>query len=279
MYRFIATLFLVATSTHTATAQTYLFNSNGFEGGAGGYTLGDLVGQNGWVIATPPGTFNVQNSFVASGTQAVQVTSAGGDNWSWPSAIYTPTSSQAIRIQADLARSATTTTGSDAYCIDVYSTTFEMMRFGLFNNAGTVQVFVSSLFSAGNFDPLGDPTNVIFTDLTVPASTYVNFDALLNYNTKTFRLKINGTDVGFDMPFLDPTVTNFSDADFQADIGAGTDPDSGFLDNYAVSVVAIPEPMTVALISLAGTGSVIAWWRTRSKRHKVMEQIIEPELI
>jgi hypothetical protein len=146
------------------------------------------------------------------------------------------------------------------------------LRFGLLNNAGVIQPFVTSRFLSGNFDPTGAVTNVIVGG-AVPANTFVNFDAVLNYSTQSFRLKLNGVDVGFNMPFADLTATDISDADFQISTTANAN-DIGFMDNYIVSVVAIPEPMSMALVGCGVAASGLFYWRRRVMQKKQLDQAV-----
>ena len=273
MSRLLSALALLAVATASVQAQTTLFNSNGFEAGSG-YVLGDLNGQNGWIVDTPPGTFAVQNSVVAGGTQAVQVTqgSPATTNWIFPLLGFTPGPTDGVRIQVDLARTIGTT-ASFGYDIDVYNAAVSRtLRFGLLNNAGVIQPFVTSRFLSGNFDPTGAVTNVIVGG-AVPANTFVNFDAVLNYSTQSFRLKLNGVDVGFNMPFADLTATDISDADFQISTTANAN-DIGFMDNYIVSVVAIPEPVSMALACCGVAASGLFYWRRRVNRNKQLDQVV-----
>lgn len=272
MIRIFTALVLSACLFSTASAQTFLFNSNGFEAGAG-YVLGNLDGQNTWTVDTPPGTYTVQNTLVAGGAQAVQAV-GGATNWIFPPINFTPAPAQGIRIQADIARTVFNTTTSFSYGIDVYnSLTARTLRFGLVNNGGVIQPFVTTRFTAGNFDPSGAVTNVLVGGAVNP-STYVNFDAILNYSTKSFRLLINGVDVGSNIPFVDQTATDLADADFQVSSAAGSS-DLGFMDNYAVSLVAVPEPMTWMMIVGGICGSGFYLWRRSTNQKQLMNAVVE----
>lgn len=241
----LATIFLAC----PAYGQVVLFNSFGFEPGAG-YVLGDLNGQNTWTVDTPPGAYSVQGGTVLDGTQAAQAL-GGATNWAFPPINYTPAPGELIRIEASIARTVTGAPVSFGYSIDVYnSLVARTTRFGLVNNAGVIQPYVTSRLLAGVFDPTGALANVLVGGPVAPG-TFVNFEARLNYVAKNLRLYVNGVDVGANIPFADQTLTaaDIADADFQVSSAAGAT-DVGFLDNYAVSTV--PEPTSMALMGLAG---------------------------
>ncbi len=250
----LASLGLLATVGNVKAAT--LFDAGGFEG----YTLGDVTGQSGWLLDTASATqFTVSSLLPATGTKALRA-DGGATNWAFPDLSYTPASTEAVRIQADIARNLGTTS-SFGYSIDVYNanpTFARTFRFGLVNNAGVIQPFVTSRFNTTTqlFDPAGAITNVLVGG-AVPADTFVSFDAFFDYNAKRVNLLVNGVSVtgGFDMPFVTLAATDMADADFQVSSVAGAD-DRGFLDNYLVTTVAIPEPGSLALLGLGGLGAL-----------------------
>jgi hypothetical protein len=250
--RLCLTLALLAL-TLSANAAT-LYDAGGFEG----YTLGDVTGQNGWLLDTASTTqYTVSSLLPATGTKALRA-DGGATNWAFPDLSYTPTSAEVVRIQADIARNLGTTS-SFGYSIDVYNAAVaRTFRFGLVNNAGVIQPFVTSRFNTTTslFDETAAVTNVLVGG-AVPADTFVSFDAFFDYNTKRVNLLVNGTSVtgGFDIPFVTLAATDMADADFQVSSVAGAD-DRGFLDNYLVTTVAIPEPSGVALLGLGGLGAL-----------------------
>jgi hypothetical protein len=253
--RLCLTLALLAL-TVSAKAAT-LYDAGGFEG----YTLGDVTGQNGWILDTASTTqYTVSSLLPATGTKALRA-DGGATNWAFPDLSYTPTASEFVRVQADIARNLGTTS-SFGYSIDVYnSAVARTFRFGLVNNAGVIQPFVTSRFNTTTqqFDASAAVTSVLVGG-AAPADTFVNFDAFFDYNTKRVNLLVNGTSVtgGFTIPFADLTATNMADADFQVSSTAGAD-DRGFLDNYLVTTVAqsaVPEPGSLLLLALGGLGAV-----------------------
>jgi len=222
-----------------------LFDSGGFET----YTNGALSGQNGWVL---DGTANYQvQSTLALGTKAVAVAGGAGTSWIYPDVTYTPSSGELVKINASIARTAGTSFG---YSIDVYNTlTARTTRFGLTMSAGAIRPYVTSRFNGTTlqFDAASAVTNVLVGP-AVSASTFVDFEAVLNYSTKKLDLKVNGTSVtgGSTIPFADLTASNISDADFQVSTATGAT-DTGYLDNYRVEVVPEPASMTALALGVA----------------------------
>lgn len=259
---------VIALFPSAATAQTTLFNSNGFETG---YTAGTLNGQQGWTV-DGTAVYNVQSAFAAGGTgQAVQV-SGGATSWAFPALNYTPQTGELVRIQASLARNTPSSpTGSFGYSIDVFDSFVDRTtRFGLVNNAGAIHAFVTAPFNTTTLDfEAGQPvTNVLITN-ALPADTFFNFDVFMNYANATLRLFINGVDFG-DIPFADPLATDIADADFQVSSAVGAT-DSGFLDNYIVTVVPVPEPGATL-----GVAAVVGAMVVRRKRRAATRVAVQP---
>jgi hypothetical protein len=253
-----------------ATAQTVLFDSNGFEPtGPTPYTPGNLIGQNGWDLFanTAPAPYTVQSTTVAAGAQAVQLGGGTGDaTWAFPPVLggglgHTPLPGTFVRVQADLAKNAVVPpNGGSIFGIDVYTTTLQRVTlFGLSDDGTDVLPFVFAPFNTttGQFDPTQPPAGVFF-NIPIPANTFVSFDTELNYTTKTFRLFLDGQDLGFNIPFVTAAATNIGEADVAVFTVAGLT-DVGFLDNYRVSAVTVPVPEPAALglvVGLAGLALV-----------------------
>jgi hypothetical protein len=230
-----------------------LFDSAGFES----YTTGSLTGQNGFINEVATGApFSIGATVGVGGTKGVQVASNGVTNWTYPALNYTPTAAQNIvRIDASIARTLGATISSFGYSIDVYPIVGgRTTRFGLVNNGGVIQPFVTARFNTTTqlFDPTAAAASVLVGG-AVAQSTFVDFSAFLNYTSKTMDLLVNGVSVtgGSTIPFADLTATTLGDADFQISTGAGAT-DSGFLDNYKVT--AVPEPASMVAMGLGIAG-------------------------
>ena len=237
--RFASVLALAAAST--ASAQI-IFDSAGFEAPA--YSVGPLPGQNGWTADTPPGTAVILD--LGGGNQAVAV-GGGETNWFFPSINYTPAANTLVVVQADISRTLGSSTSSFGYAIDLYNENISRLgRFGLVDNGGSIQVFVTTKVSAGVPDPSGTATSLAFGS-AIPADQFVHFEASLNYATQTFRVKADSVDLGYDFPFI-ATSTQLADADIQVSSSSGAD-DQGHFDNYVVYAVAIPEPSSYAALA------------------------------
>lgn len=240
------------------------YTAGGFEG----FANGALNGQNNWTVDVTPARYQVGATSGLSGTKGVTATSGTGtSDWSYPNsdAAFTPGASQLISINADIARSVgtTSTTSSFGYFIDVYnSATVRTFRFGLGLNSATnkpVVVVTTKWSSTLGFNPTAPTANVIITSDLV-ANTYYNLEARANYVAKTFDLYSNNALVLGNMPFASLTATDFNDADLMYS-GSATTLDAGSWDNYAISVINVPEPTTLG--ALAGLSLLGARRRSR----------------
>jgi hypothetical protein len=244
-------------------ADVDLFNSNGFE--APTYSSGDLIGQSDWIYSGGSNTvaYAVQTATVAGGSQAVQAFGGADRDASfalpYPDEFIAPTANQLIHIQADIARTVSPATDvSPVFAIDVYNTgDVRTTRFGLFaDGSGTISEFVTAPYNntTNSFDPAGTVQRVNLGS-PITAGAFVHFDALLNYSTKTLNLTIGGVNYGTAIPFADPGASNL----LAATLEIGTFPDatdSGFFDNYDVSVVTVPEPAS-GYLCLIGLGALV----------------------
>lgn len=228
-------------SAASASAQTVLFDSNGFES----YNLGALKGQNGWQV-DGTGNYVVANGVGVGGSRGVSV-GGGVTDWAYPNLNFTPTAGQIIVVEADLARTLSGTTPSFAYGIDFYTPEFlRITRFGLVADSGVIRPFYT-----------GSGGTIFIGPSSVSANSFQSFRAELNFATDTMNLFINGTNAASNVALL-LNATTLLDADFQVSSNAAAT-DSGFLDNYRVT--AVPEPTTLVL-SLAAIPSLF-WFRRR----------------
>lgn len=236
---------LALAAAASASAQI-IFDSAGFEGPA--YSVGTLTGQNGWTADSPPGGAVVAGS---SGNQFVQVM-GGETNWFFPTLNHTPAANTLVVVEADISRILGSTTNSFGYAIDLYNENVQRIgRFGLADNSGTIQVFVTTKVSLGLPNPSGAEGSLAFGS-AISAEQFVQFEVALNYATQTFRVKADSVDLGYDFPFI-AASSQLADADFQVSSTTGAD-DYGRLDNYLVYATSIPEPSAYA--ALAGLAAL-----------------------
>jgi hypothetical protein len=223
--------------------------STGFENPP--FTPGDVAGQDGWSVFNDTGTSQVETGFVDSGSQALAVIPAlAGVNQSGPYyALSTP--DPVIDISAD-----------------VYI-------FGSSNQSGWQFAGTGPSLTgyAGGFDLSSNGT----IDLITPGSTSVGtwtynnwnlVDLLLNFNTQTFNLSVNGTLLAGNVPFCGSNsgctganVASFGDFFFDtfpsiAVTGANNANDLGVIDNLTISSP-VPEPRLVMLLA-AGLVALVA---------------------
>ncbi len=236
-------LLTAVTSLSFATASVQadtLFNSGGFESPL--YTLGALGGQNGWTT-DGTGAATVENSIFESGSQAVRL-SGTATTWHFPSLSYTQTPGEIVSVNSGIYRaSSVTTTKNFGYFLDAYSSTARIARVGLgSNNNGAPAIF------ATYNGPSGAGTYILATGLSW--DTWYDFRLDLNLNTDTFDLYVNNTLYGSNLAFL-ATATDLSDVDLQMSVTTGAT-DVGYFDNYSITTSPVPEPGTIALVTLGG---------------------------
>lgn len=241
------------------------YTAGGFEG----FTVGALNGQNNWTVDVTPTRYTVGAANGVGGTKGVTAVGGSGAtaDWSYPGvdAAYTPGANQLVSINADIARSVGSAAASSSfgYFVDVYnSATVRTFRFGLGLNSTTnkpVVVVTTKWSSALGFNPTAPTANVIITTDLV-AGTFYNLEARANYTAKTFDLYSNNTLIQGNMPFASLVAADFSDADLMVSTNT-TLADSGSWDNYAINVISVPEPTTLA--GLAGLSLFGARRRSR----------------
>ncbi len=239
-----------------------LFDSSGFEGPA--YGLGNLAGQNGFDFAGSGTAATVQNSVARTGSQAVQL-GGGTTTWDWPLLEYTPLAGEIVRVSFDVRRSAFTANNNFGYFIDVYSTSAEggnrvartgLVRTGTAAAPGSVQGLVTLGGASPGSYLVGSP---LLTD------TWYNFVMDMDFASDTFSVKIDGISVGSALPFVTPSL-GIGDADIQISAVTGAT-DLGFIDNYKVETVVVPEPGILAFSAL-GFLALLAFNRKRGSSSK-----------
>jgi hypothetical protein len=209
-----------------------------------------LTGQFTWTQdLTAP--FAVNPTAGVGGTKGVVVSGTTTD-WAYPTPVpLTPASGIGISVTADISRTLGSTPNF-AYAVDMYGTTDRVGRFGLVHSAGQIRAFVTSRFASGVFTPSGAITNVLVSGALTPA-TFYNFEARLDFATKTWTLLSGNVPIVSDIPFTGLTQTTFSDADLQISAVAGGN-DSGAFDNYLTTTYVIPEPASLSLLALGSLG-------------------------
>lgn len=227
--------------------------STGFENPP--FTPGDVAGQDGWSVFNDTGTSQVETGFVDSGSQALAVIPA------------LATSSQSGPYYGLSTPDPVIDISADVYIFS--SSTQSEWQF-----AGTGPSLTGY---TGGFDILPDGT----IDLTTPGftsagtwtyNTWNLVDLLLNFNTQTFNLSVNGTLLAGNVPFCGSNsgctganVPSFGDFFFDAFPTFGSSPtgapanlsnDLGVIDNLTISSP-VPEPRLVMLLA-AGLVALVA---------------------
>lgn len=231
------------------------YSAGGFET----FAAGALSGQNSWTVDGSPATnYVVTPGIGVGGSQGVRVAGgATGTDWGYPTTTaYTPAASDLISINVDVSRSmgAAASSSSFGYFVDVYNAAVaRTFRFGLGVNSGNqpVVVVTSKWSSTLGFSTAAPVASVIVSAALTPG-TFYNLEARANYATDTFDLYNNNVLIQGGMPFT-AVASDFSDADLQVSTGA-TATDAGIFDNYAINVLPVPEPTSLA--ALAGLSLV-----------------------
>ena len=220
-----------------AQAQPVLFDSAGWE--APGYTLGELVGQAGFVckprdpaspfglpgpISTDPALLakaSVYTGAVFAGTQGVRLDGGSGSNYynvTLPS--YTPAPGDIVVVRTQLARTVVSTevnpgeppaiTGSANFSFNAFdSRGLRISRMGitLVNSTIGMRPIISMYDpSVGAGTQLtyyisdADPNGTFYTNFE---NEFVEFEMQLNFTTQTFRWGYKGFLIGFGIPAPD----------------------------------------------------------------------------
>src|SRR5262249_32679974 len=130
-----------------------------------------------------PQAFVVETNKVASGKQAVAAVGQFVNNgaYAFPIIGYMPSPGEKIDIQADIARTVSTG-GKAVYAIDIYNENSDSMaRFGLMDDGGIIKEFAN-----------GDEDNQPAIFDTVLPNTFVHFEMILDFDSQTSQLFIDG---------------------------------------------------------------------------------------
>jgi hypothetical protein len=242
----IVTLVLLQSLSLIASADTIIYNSNGFE--APTFTAGSSpLGQdpsNPWIVfGGTPNAFSVENSMVASGTQAIQATGGGlnDGSFAFPELDYTPGANERVSIQVDIARSLTSIidNSSPVYAIDIYDQDVDRTsRFGLQQNGGQIRTFVSApINDSGQVDPTGTGIASQYFGPAIAQNTFVHFNVTLDFADRTVDMSVNGTLLAAGIPFLAQSATTLSAAALEIGTFNNLSADNGYFDNYSVTSV------------------------------------------
>jgi hypothetical protein len=255
LFGFIATaVILVPISIIPARADNY---STGFESPA--YSTGVLAGQNGWLefgstIAT------VENFFAYAGSQAVFVNGGNAGGQSGPYyADSTPDVGPLIDLSAEL-YIASSSSESEWQ--------FAATGPGLVGFIGGINL----LPGTGTADSIEliTGTNPII-GATFALNTWNNVNLLFNMTAQTYALSLNGSVLQSGIAFCGSngactgaSVPTYGDSLF--DTFGGANNDAGYMDNFSVADVSVPEPGSMVLLAsvtmmLFGYG----WHRRRGR--------------
>jgi hypothetical protein len=211
------------------------------------FTTGSIAGQNGWSVFGP-GAQEVENFFADTGSQAVFL-DGGAPSQTGPYN-YTPTTGPLVDLSADLAI-FTSSTQSEWQ--------FAATGPGLTGYLGGIDIHANGNISA--ITATGDTDIGTFTRATAFNSTaWVNVNLLFDLATQTYNISVGGVLLASDVPFCGGNATcaganlsTFGDGFFDT-FGGGND--SGYMDNYSVTLVTpTPEPsMALPLVLLLGMG-------------------------
>jgi hypothetical protein len=218
------------------------------------FTVGSINGQSGWSVFGP-GAQEVENFFADTGSQAVFV---DGNAASQTGPYYaTPTTGPLVDLSADLAifPSSTQTEWQ-----------FAATGPGLTGYLGGINIQSNGDISAIT-DATGDTDIGTFTRAaTFTSAAFVNVNLLFDLATQTYNISVGGTLLASDVPFCGGNATcpgtflpTFADGFFDTFGDVAGANDSGYIDNYSVTLVtATPEPsMALPLVLLLGMGMAL----------------------
>lgn len=231
--------------------QMPLFDSFGFESPA--YDLGALAGQNGW-RHYGNGAATVQNSVVESGDRALALSAHSivgfGAYTSWG---YIPDSAQIVRVTFGLRPGSPMASTNDfGFFFDASSTSSHAWIGGI----GIVKSndVLYGVASTGYGDRIGD----YFVASGLSPNTWYDLQMDIKVTSQAFDFYINGTLVGGNLPFKNPSTNITSGLLSVQSVGSGfvnsDSPDFGlgYFDNYKVVAITVPEPGAISLAVLAG---------------------------
>jgi hypothetical protein len=196
------------------------------------FTLGSIAGQDGWeqYHIGVPNLGRISNEQPRSGTQSLKITpqNGGANSWWWKTTPHDTSTSpnKILDIRWDMYLVSSTRQGN--YGVDVYSDTLERVC--------AVQVVSTNevrLIAFAN----GTSQQVVSTGVFVARDRWNRFRLIINYNTGTFEVRVNGQPVGNgQINSLAGAV--FGDADVWHFNVGGDSNDAAFYDNLLIKAVA-----------------------------------------
>ena len=247
-------LFLAAPSFATVID---IVDSKGFENPP--YSLGNLVGQQGWLTTGVSSTANVQTAVKQAGDQAVAVTRAANEDCRWAVPSFGYPSQQYVDINWDMRVSQRTGGGYGPFFgVEAYQSD---AIFGLLGSLGVDATTGDVLYQAQ------DTGYLVETGTTVSYDVWNHYRILLDYGADQYSVYLNGTPLA-TTGFVDRALglDYFTDADISA-LAAGGDSESqaatgtAYYDNFLVQEVPEPSTLALCLAALAALLLGVAWRR------------------
>jgi len=212
----------------SVSANAQLIYETGFET----FNLGPIFGQDGWDqvrSVAGPGDALVTNNMFRSGSQSLMVVpvngTGSGANWWWKTVPFDTSASdnKIIRVKWDMYLEASSLQGF--YGIDVYNPP---------GNARVCTMRVIDTNAVQLFRFIGGTTQqVLTTSTTVARDAWNRYRMEINYATGTFKVYVNGVEVGDGNVNQIQTAAGpaFGDADVYFINFGGDSDDAGFYDN------------------------------------------------
>jgi hypothetical protein len=206
-----------------ATNPLTVLYSTGFEQPS--YSLGPLLGKDGWAVLRTSDAVNVQSAVVASGSQAVVVDAAVGVGQTGPHhAVVSSPSNTYVLMEADVRL----TRSSD-------------MTGWQFAGLSCDNLSESSCQFIGGFNVFPDGRLQIITDgfpmtaAVVSRDIWNHYVVFFNFSTQTFDIYINGALIAPRNPLLNNRTT-FGRFLFDT-FDSATGNDKGYIDNLQIATV------------------------------------------
>ncbi len=247
--------------------QDVIYDSFGFESPR--FTLGNLTGQdgaNGTWVQTGSGTATVQSTNVNAGAQAVRVARTGTDS-----------RFSVVKQNLNVGSSPTPIIAVE-WTMKYTAANLPLGSFGpnfgmeIYDGFGigyslAASAFVDAATQELIYQQPGNGFLAPVPGVLVPPDTWHSYRLELDYATQTYRLIYDGREV-LANAFVDPGITDFTDADIAAVAGGG-DPASqaatgtAYFDSYKVT--AQSEPAHILAIAKTGANqATLSWTPTTS---------------